>query len=190
MIPLKHLEPAERGILLEKKQSRLFLSFFAYAVIGWCYEVFLEVWVYRWGFSNRGVLFGSYCPVYGFGALLLLACLWSVKEQKKWYSPLLVFLGTMVLATTLELLTSYLLEATIGHWPWDYAKYRIQFQGRIALHPSIRFGLGGLLFLYGIQPVLHKMYEKLGEKRCGALAAMLLALLCMDFAAAVVQLLL
>ena len=54
--------------------SRWFLYFFCYSVIGWCYEVFLEVVIYRWGFSNRGVLFGPYCPVYGFGALIFLAC--------------------------------------------------------------------------------------------------------------------
>ena len=38
--------------------SRWFLYFMMYSVIGWLYEVFLEVVVYRWGFSNRGVLFG------------------------------------------------------------------------------------------------------------------------------------
>lgn len=33
-----------------KKGQALFLYFMAYAVIGWIYEVFLEVVVYRWGF--------------------------------------------------------------------------------------------------------------------------------------------
>lgn len=49
--------------------QKYFLCFVFYSVFGWCYEVFLEVVVYRWGFSNRGVLFGPYCPVYGVGAL-------------------------------------------------------------------------------------------------------------------------
>ena len=47
-----------------------FIYFMLYAILGWIYEVFLEVVVYRWGFSNRGVLFGPYCPVYGFGAII------------------------------------------------------------------------------------------------------------------------
>ena len=38
--------------------EKLFLYFLMAAIIGWCYEVFLEVVVYRWGFQNRGVLFG------------------------------------------------------------------------------------------------------------------------------------
>jgi len=45
------------------KICRYFMYFMMYAVIGWLYEVFLEVVVYRWGFSNRGVLFGPYLPV-------------------------------------------------------------------------------------------------------------------------------
>ena len=48
-----------------------FLYFWTYCVLGWCYEVFLEVVVYRWGFSNRGFLWGPYLPVYGVGALLI-----------------------------------------------------------------------------------------------------------------------
>ena len=51
---------------------RLYLYFVAYSVVGRCYEVFLETVVYKWGFTNRGFLYGPYCPVYGFGMLLLL----------------------------------------------------------------------------------------------------------------------
>ena len=54
-----------------------------YSVIGWCYEVFLEVVVYRWGFSNRGVLFGPYTPVYGVGALAFLLLVYPVIRNKK-----------------------------------------------------------------------------------------------------------
>ena len=49
-----------------------------YSVIGWCYEVFLEVVVYKWGFTNRGVLFGPYTPVYGFGALAFLLLVYPI----------------------------------------------------------------------------------------------------------------
>lgn len=47
------------------------LYFLMYAIVGWAYEVFLEVVVYQWGYSDRGVLFGPYCPVYGVGSYRL-----------------------------------------------------------------------------------------------------------------------
>lgn len=158
----------------------------AYAFLGWCYEVFLEVVVYHWGFSNRGFLHGPYCPVYGFGALLLLACLRPIRQKRLHWrgiplSPLLVFLGTMALTTALELATSYILEAATGGWLWDYHRYALQFDGRIALNPSVRFGLGGVLILYGIQPLLEKFAAWLGERRCHILAWVLGIVFLLDF---------
>ena len=140
-----------------RRISEYVLFFFVYAVIGWIYEVVLETFIYRWGFRNRGVLFGPWLPVYGFGAVLFLLLWYRLIRGKPLKHKLLmlpvIFLATMGTATLTELLTSYLLEWTTGSWPWQtYADYPINFQARIALNPSVRFGLGGILFLYGIQP--------------------------------------
>ena len=47
-----------RRHIMRRKTEQYFIFFMLCSVIGWLYEVFLEVVVYRWGFSNRGVLFG------------------------------------------------------------------------------------------------------------------------------------
>ena len=146
-----------------------FLYFLLYSILGWCYEVFLEVVVYRWGFTNRGVLFGPYCPVYGVGALAFLLCFGKLmaKREPRWLrvvKPVLIFLGCMAVATAIELVTSYILEAITGSWPWQtYVDYAINFQGRIALSPSVRFGLGGVLFLYVLQPLFERLVGALGD---------------------------
>ena len=151
--------------------------FFLYSVLGWLYEVFLEVVVYRWGFTNRGVLFGPYCPVYGVGALVFLLCFSRLMEKRepawlRWVKPVLIFLGCMAVATAIELATSYILEAITGAWPWQtYRDYAINFEGRIALSPSVRFGLGGLLFLYVLQPLFRHLTGSLSPRlRRGASA--------------------
>ena len=149
--------------------ARYFLYFFLYSVIGWCYEVFLEVVVYRWGFSNRGVLFGPYCPVYGFGALAFLFLLYPLIRDKDLRTRLVrlpvIFLGCALVATAIELAASYLCEAILGYWPWQtYVDYAINFQGRIALSPSIRFGLGGVVFLYLLQPLFEGLLGALSPR--------------------------
>ena len=156
-----------------------------YSIIGWCYEVFLEVVVYRWGFTNRGVLFGPYTPVYGFGAMAFLLLVYPLIREKKGRQKLFrlpaVFLLCMLIATAIELGTSYILEAVTGSWPWQtYADYAINFQARIALSPSIRFGLGGVLFLYVLQPVFEKICEKLGPRRVRILAIVFLVMFAAD----------
>ena len=172
----------------EKKKTPIWnyiVWFTFYSVIGWCYEVFLEVVVYRWGFTNRGVLFGPYTPVYGFGALAFLLLVYPVIREKKGRQKLirlpLVFLLCMLIATAIELGTSYILEAVTGSWPWQtYADYVINFQARIALSPSIRFGLGGVLFLYVLQPLFERICGKLGPGRTRILAAVFLAMFAAD----------
>ena len=155
--------------------SNYVVYFTLYSVIGWCYEVFLEVVVYRWGFSNRGVLFGPYTPVYGFGALTFILLVYPLIRERKTKQKLMfipaVFLLCMLIATAIELGTSYILEAATGSWPWQtYADYALNFQARIALSPSIRFGLGGLLFLYVLQPLFEKLCIRLGDKKLRTLA--------------------
>ena len=168
-----------------EKLSNYVVYFFLYCVIGWIYEVFLEVVVYRWGFSNRGVLFGPWLPVYGFGALIFIFLIYPLIKNKKYpkklyYIPL-VFLGCMIAATTLELITSYICEAISGSWPWQtYADYKINFQARIALSPSIRFGIGGVAFLYLLQPLFEKICKKLGEKRVKIASIVILIVLGID----------
>ena len=153
-----------------RRFQEIYLYFFLYCVIGWLYEVFLEVVVYRWGFSNRGVLFGPYLPIYGIGALVFLLCFGRyvqkpAKGARRWLQVGLVFLGCMTVATAIELAATYWMEYTVGSWPWQtYVDYGIQFQGRIALSPSIRFGLGGLVFLFLLQPLLERATDALPEK--------------------------
>ena len=170
------------------RSARLFLCFLLYSAFGWAYEVFLEVAVYRWGYSDRGVLLGPYCPIYGVGALLFLLCFSPLLRRRlrggvRLLRVTLIFLGCMLLATGLELAASYLLEALTGAWPWQtYLDYRFNYQGRIALSPSLRFGLGGLILLYGLQPLFDRLLDKLGDRRVLVLGRVLAILFALDCA--------
>lgn len=160
---------------MKKAIEKYFLYFIMYAMIGWIYEVFLEVVVYRWGFSNRGVLFGPWLPVYGIGALIFVISLRKLKERKIYagkinITPVLVFLGIVIIATVIELIASYIMELTRGGWMWDYDRFVFNFQGRIALNPSIRFGIGGMIFMYILQPLFEKMTGRLSDKALNIIA--------------------
>ena len=177
-------EKKDKGAILEFIEKH-FIYFVLYAIFGWIYEVFLEVVVYKWGFSNRGVLFGPYCPVYGFGALAFIFTVYPIiknkKGWKKWLWVPVIFLLCMIIATSIELVTSYICEWTMGSWPWQtYADYKINFQARIALSPSIRFGLGGVAFLYLIQPLYEKITDKLGRKKINIVAISMAIILIID----------
>ena len=171
--------------MMFRKLQEYFFYFLLYSVIGWLYEVFLEVVVYQWGFSNRGALFGPYCIIYGVGALILIFSLGALQKKRIYagkvlITPLLVFVGIIVITTLVELAGSYIMEMITGSWMWDYRSYSFNFQGRIALNPSIRFGIGGMVLLYVLQPLFVKLSQKMPPKVFNVITAILAAVFLLD----------
>ena len=96
------------------------------------------------------------------GALILLFSLQGLKRRSIRLgpvpiTPVLVFAAIVVITTVVELIGSYIMEWTTGGWLWDYHRFAFNFQGRIALNPSLRFGVGGMILLYGFQPLLERL---------------------------------
>lgn len=86
---------------MKNKLMNGYITFCIYALIGWIYEV-LWLWfvVPPRQFENRGVLFGPFLPIYGFGMLILLFCLKTFMTKKhELQNPLYMGISTSVLTT-------------------------------------------------------------------------------------------
>lgn len=149
-----------RGI---EKLENIFLAFMVYSFLGWIYEVGLELFFYSKHFVNRGMFFGSYVPIYGYGALIFIAVLGKMREKKpfgKVLTPVVVTLLTGVIATVVELVASYILDAAIPNGGfqnfWGYDEWG-NFQRRIAPIASLRFMIGGGLVMYVFHPALKRL---------------------------------
>ena len=155
---------------MQLKQIRnIFLMFMTCALLGWIYEVLVGVFETHMGYVNRGFLFGPYLPIYGFGGIILIAVLLPIRNKKisvgsLCVSFIVVFLATMLITTILELIGSYFMELIMGDWLWDYSTYFCNFEGRIALWSSVKFGLGGLIIIYIIEPAVYFCIQKLNER--------------------------
>ena len=79
-----------------------FVLFMTYSFLGWCLEVFGKL-LEKKKFINRGFLIGPYCPIYGFGALIITFLLG--KYTNDW--PALFILSSVVCGI-LEYFTSFL----------------------------------------------------------------------------------
>ena len=113
--------------------------FMVYAVGGWCLEVAYHV-VTMGHFVNRGFLNGPVCPIYGFGMLTVIICLLPLKENK-----LILFAGSVILTTLIELVTGFVLEKLFHQRWWDYSEEPFNFHGYICLKFSLEWGIGCLL---------------------------------------------
>lgn len=168
-----------------------FLCFLVFCFIGWLYEVLVYKFELGYGFVNRGFLFGPWLPVYGVGGMMIILSMNQLKMRKIKtgkinVTPLLCFISIILLCTAVELLTSYLMEYVTGSWLWDYTKDGPNFQGRIALKSSVRFGIIGMAALYGVWPALDKMFVSLKNNRpkvFGVISYLLIGLFLIDVAA-------
>ena len=99
--------------------------FFIYAFLGWCTEVsFFAVKTGK--FVNRGFLNGPVCPVYGFGLVIIIMALTPLKDNL-----LLLFVGSVVITSSLEFLTGWALEKIFHTRWWDYTNNKFNLHGYI-----------------------------------------------------------
>lgn len=155
------------------KAEYLFYCFITYAFIGWVYEVILGI-IRGKGFINRGMLSGPWLPVYGVGGILLLLLFY---ERSKNWLPTTIFLVSAIFSTLIELAASYIIDAGGKSFTtfWNYSHMRFNFEGRIALWPSARFGIIAVIVLWILQPRLDRFY--LRESRAKTFVCILLILI-------------
>ncbi len=126
--------------------GHIILYFFAYAFLGWVWET-IYVSLQERKFVYRGFLLGPYCPIYGFGTLLLLEVLSPLKGN----IPLL-FVVSLLAMSVLEYLTSYVLEKLFHQRWWDYSNEPLNINGRVALKSSLFWAVMGVVIVLWLQP--------------------------------------
>ena len=137
----------------------IFLLLLFYSFLGWCGEMVYCSIGQRKLCEKRGFLNGPLCPIYGHGALLVLAVLGN-----RWNSPAATFLVGMVLTSAVEYVTSYVMEKLFHMRWWDYSRRRFNLNGRVCLLNSLLFGLACLVLRYGIQPRVFPPLEWLTDR--------------------------
>ncbi|MDD3428485.1 MAG: putative ABC transporter permease [Oscillospiraceae bacterium] len=129
----------------------IFWYFCVYAVLGWVVEVvFCTITTGK--FVNRGFLNGPVCPIYGFGMVIILLCLTPLQDNL-----LFLFIGAVLLTSLLELVTGFVLEKLFHtHW-WDYSDAPFNLGGYICLSFSIMWGIGAVVVVRLLHPLIAAM---------------------------------
>ena len=125
-----------------------FLLFLTYSILGWIMES-TYVFIKTRKFINRGFLLGPYCPIYGFGGIIIIIYLSQYKDNL-----LTVFIMSMVLCSILEYITSFLMEKLFNTRWWDYSNKKFNLNGRICGYNSLLFGIASIIVLYLINPII------------------------------------
>ena len=170
---------------MEYTLYQLLWFFLIYSFLGWLMETATAA-ARKGRLLNRGFLNAPFSPVYGLASVLFAIFLPELKS-----ALLFLFVGGMLLATALELVTGMLLERIFGQKWWDYSQEPWNFNGHICLKYALVWGVLALFCLFIGNPLLVTFSNWLPHSIGRIILILVLALLILDFVgsgAAVLQL--
>lgn len=160
--------------------SLLTFYFFAASLGGFLWEV-LIFFIKEGHFRNRGFFYGPWLPVYGTGAVLMYLLLSRLKRH-----PAKVFLYSLLIGTSLELMIGWVLDYFWGLHYWDYSGYPFHYHGYICLMSALSFGIAGVLWICLLSVLLGKFWFCIPKKARCAINFILLLLFILDCATALI----
>ena len=137
--------------------ERYIALFFIYSFAGWLMESISDS-IKKKKLVNRGFLIGPYCPIYGYGAILI-----TILLRKYIYDPWVLFVMAILVCGTLEYLTSFFMEKIFKARWWDYSQRKFNLNGRVCFGTIIPFGILGLFIMYVSNPFLLEKLELIPE---------------------------
>ena len=113
---------------MEYTFTNLIWLFFVYSFAGWCIEVCYSA-IRRRKFVNRGFVNSPLCPIYGVASTLFAIFLPELTAN-----PFFLFLGGLLLATTLEYATGMIMERIFKKKLWDYSQMKYHLSGYVCMY--------------------------------------------------------
>lgn len=138
---------------IRKKLPRVylyFLYFIIFAFIGWLIETAFSY--YSLGhFTKRGFLYGPLCPIYGWGAIILIIFFSTYKKKN-----LKLFIYSAIIFSLFEYAVGFGLDALFSLKLWDYTGEFMNLNGRISIFYSFAWGIIAILVINFIYPFFKK----------------------------------
>lgn len=108
---------------------------------------------------NSGFLHGPFCPIYGFGATIMILLLTRLPAN-----ILIVFVVSTMLLTVWEYIVGVILEKIFKTKYWDYSQIKFNINGRVCLKNSIYWGILGVFFTFIIHPFIRSQVDLITPK--------------------------
>ncbi len=163
------------------KLFEILLYFIIYSFLGWIMESTFRT-IKEKKIINTGFLKGPFCPIYGFGAIIMFLFLDQFENK-----PILLFFIAMIILTIWEYIVGVLLEKIFKTKYWDYSDHKFNFQGRICLTNSIYWGLLGVVFVKYIHPFIQGIISKVDIQILYYISSIITVVFLVDMIASIIK---
>lgn len=130
-------------------------TFLLYSILGFLLET-VRSFLVNSKFTS-GILYGPWTPIYGLGIVLVILIsnyLFSHLHLSRWVETLITFMIITLVLTLLEWIGGVLIEKIFHVVFWDYSKEAFSIGKYISLSKSLMWGVGSILFIYVLKPLL------------------------------------
>ena len=138
-----------------QKLTKIFWIFLIGSILGYGIEMIVGLVQNGHFVSRQGLLFGPFIQVYGVGLVAYYLVISNIRKK----SYIKIFFITMLLGGIVEYLFSYLQETWFGTISWDYSNLLFNIHGRTSLLHCLYWGIGGVLFVRFILPLIRNLNE-------------------------------
>lgn len=141
--------------------KKVFIFFVIGCLLGTYYEEILHFFkVGQWQ-TRQGVLYGPFSPIYGFGIAIFLAVLGKHNDKRSWF---MTWLYSALIGGIAEFMMSLIADKIFGVQFWDYSGRFLNIAGRTTIPYMIGWGIGGLILLKIVYPLVSHLVEKIPLK--------------------------
>ena len=161
--------------------KKLFFVFLVGSVIGTIYEEILFMVQHYMDTGQlehalrRGVIYGPFNVIYGFGAVVLVYLLLR-KPLKAWQ----IFIYAAVLGGFVEYIVSWLQEVFTHTTSWDYSDLFLNINGRTTIPIMLVWGFLGLLLVKVVYPPVSNLIERIPIKIGDRIYVVLVVLMALE----------
>lgn len=128
---------------------------------------------------KRGMLLGPYCPIYGFGALILYLCFYDTKRAKK--NIPLIFLTASLLLGSFELLCGLGFKYILNIEMWNYSGHFLNILNYTTVPILIGWGILGTMYVFFVHPLILKIVNLIPRTVMKKLAIILVCIFICDW---------
>ena len=161
--------------------KNLVAYFIIYSFIGWVLESILKSFLQK-KFVNSGFINGPFCPIYGFGAIIMYLFLDNFKSNL-----LLLFIMSFIVLSVWEYIVGYVLEKIFKTKYWDYSNNRFNIQGRVCLLNSMYWAILGIIFTLFLHPIVIDLVNKIPDDVLTIVELILGAYLIIDIVISIIK---
>lgn len=130
--------------------------FWIYSILGWLVEsIYMSICFKK--ITNRGIIKGPICPIYGFGALFVY---FTLKPLEGNYVALYI-IGALM-ATGVELIAAKIMIRYTGCVWWDYSEKPFNYKGILCLESTLAWGLYTIIMFGFLHKIVMAFTERIG----------------------------